>query len=581
MFGEGLEKVQAVHPDCDVVGEIRISFELHSFRDQAWFRLNAWPSRAEAVAAAEQVIADGTVDGVRLVRLEYYVDYDFSDSVVVYKRLSGDVTEADPLAPANDSGAPFCWRQVSDFFRDRGRDELRSQLGRYMEDKRVTTLELVHSDKHAIDLDSAGTILQGVFQKIAVPLAQTGKISAATLFKDMMSLWSQLVLQLRTDAASIKPPRLEPGGLAEVGTQLERQYGSEIAAYHLYRALAIYLLDSKTWLEKLDRLGQLYTPACTNWHVRILDNQAADIFSAAGPYRELLAEGGDRVTAMCTVGSLYGGNFKPANGALPRGLEILNAVMFDGRMPRTRSTLRRRVLREVISRQPLLPGRTLMQEMEALNVFIRHLNDHAPALVRDEEVTDALVSRAGRTLTLQGVAECIGSVQKVTEKLAVLSRLASLAPGPVNKAMVFRHFRSAMPPDDMVRICLRESSNRVGAVGTLAEVQRTLLAAPIDELTRSEVLAAVDGALLDIFKNDIMLAPNRTYADRMVLLLKVCSGIQLAEGKARALAVEAIGREFRNPKFLPQFKQRFKSEAEVKDILIKVKTFLAGASRAE
>ena len=105
---------------------------------------------------------------------------------------------------------------------------------------------------------------------------------------------------------------------------------------------------------------------------------------------------------------------------------------------------------------------------------------------------------------------------------------------------------------------------------------KTLVAAPIDELTRSEILTAVDNVLLDIFKNDIMLAPNRTYADRISLLFKVCSSIQLAEGKARALAVETIGREFRNPNFLPSFKQRFKNEAEMKDILIKVKIFLAG-----
>ena len=105
---------------------------------------------------------------------------------------------------------------------------------------------------------------------------------------------------------------------------------------------------------------------------------------------------------------------------------------------------------------------------------------------------------------------------------------------------------------------------------------KTLINAPLDELTRTEILTAVDNVLLDIFKNDIMLAPNRTYADRISLLFKVCSSIQLAEGKARALAVETIGREFRNPKFLPAFKARFKNEAEMKDVLLKVKAFLAG-----
>ncbi|MEI6557315.1 MAG: hypothetical protein WCO00_02830 [Rhodospirillaceae bacterium] len=540
--------------------------------------MNSWAYRAEAMTAAEQLYSDQTVDGVRVVRLEHYVDYDFTDSVIIFKRMTGETTEPDPLAPANEIGTPFVWRQLGDFYRERGREELRGQLGRYMEDKRVTVLELIHSEKHSIDLDNAGTILQGVFQKVAVPLAQSsgGKVSAATLFKDMMSLWSQLVLQVRNDAAAVKVPKLEPGRFLEVAAQFDKQFGAEVGSYHLLRTIAAYLLDAKTWMEKLDRLGQLYSPDCERKHIRILDLQASEILSAAGPFRELLEEGSDRVSAMCTVANLFGGTYKTSSGAVVRGLATINTLMNDSRMPRTRSTLRKRLLREIISRQPLLPGRSLMQELEGLNVLIRHLNEVAPSLVKDEEITDGLVQRAARAITVQTVAESVGVAAKVTEKLAVLSRLAQLAPGAVNKASVFRYFRSAMPPDDLVRICLREGSNRLAAVGTLAEVMKTLIAAPIDEMTRSEILTAVDTMLLDIFKNDIMLAPNRAYADRISLLFKVCSGIQLSEGKARALAVETIGREFRNPKFLPAFKQRFKNEAEMKDVLLKVKAFLAG-----
>jgi len=209
-----------VHPDPAVVGEIRITYELHSFRDQQWFRLNVWDQRSEAVAAAEQIFSEQTVDGVRVVRLEYYVEYDFTDSIITFKRLAGDITEADPLAQASDIGTSFYWRQVSDFFRDRSRDELRAQLGRYLEDRRVTALELVYSEKHSIDLDNAGTILQGLIQKVALPVAQAGKLSAAGLYKDMMSVWSQLVLQLRNDSMNIKLPRMEPGRFLEVAAQI-------------------------------------------------------------------------------------------------------------------------------------------------------------------------------------------------------------------------------------------------------------------------------------------------------------------------------------------------------------------------
>ncbi len=564
-----------MHPDPAVVGEIRITYELHSFRDQQWFRLNVWDQRSEAVAAAEQIFSEQTVDGVRVVRLEYYVEYDFTDSIITFKRLAGDITEADPLAQASDIGTSFYWRQVSDFFRDRSRDELRAQLGRYLEDRRVTALELVYSEKHSIDLDNAGTILQGLIQKVALPVAQAGKLSAAGLYKDMMSVWSQLVLQLRNDSMNIKLPRMEPGRFLEVAAQIEKQFGPETSTYHIFRAIVSYLIEGKSWLEKLDRLGQLFDPEFECRHLRFLDTLAAEILSMAGPFRELLDEGADRVAAFGTVSSLYGGSYRPPVGGLPMGVAVINTLMADGRMPRVRSTLRRRLLREMISRQPLVPGRALMLEMESLNQIIQHFRSNAPSLLQDEEMNEALVFRAARTISVQGVAECIATAPRVADKLAALSKLAALVPGAANKALVFRHFRSALPPDDLVRICVREGTSRMASVPLLADIQKTLLAAPIDEITRSEVLSAIDAALLDIFKNDILQAANRSYADRLVLLLKVCSGIQLLDGKARTLAVETISREFRNPNFLPLIKNRFKNHAELKEMLIKVKAFLA------
>ena len=568
-------KVQIVHPDPAVVGEIRITYELHSFRDQQWFRLNAWDQRTEAVAAAEQIFSEQTVDGVRVVRLEYYVDYDFIDTIITFKRLVNDVVEPDPLAPASEIGSSFYWRQVSDFFRDRSRDELRTQLGRYLEDRRITALELVYSEKHSIDLDNAGTILQGLIQRVALPVAQAGKLSAAGLYKDMMSVWSQLVLQLRSDSMNNKPPRLEAGNFLEVAAQLEKQFGSETSAYHMFRAIVVYLMDAKTWLEKLDRIGQLYEPECSRRHLRFLDTQAAEILSMAGPFRELLDEGADRVSVFGTVASLYGGSYKAPAGGLPVGVAVINTLMSDGRMPRVRATLRRRLLREMISRQPLVAGRALMAEIEALNQIIQTFKTCAPNLIQDEEMSEALVFRATRSISVQGVAESMNAVPKVIDKLTALSKLANLVPGAFNKALVFRHFRSALPPDELVRICLRESGNRMTAVTMLADIQKSVLALPIDETTRTDILGAIDAALLDIFKNDILLAANRSYADRLVLLLKVCSGIQLADGKARALAVETISREFRNPNFLPLIKGRFKSQGELRDMLMKVKLFLA------
>ena len=68
---------------------------------------------------------------------------------------------------------------------------------------------------------------------------------------------------------------------------------------------------------------------------------AAAMKISLSDYRELLDDGSDRVTAMCTVANLFGGTYKSGAGSVPLGLATLNTLMNDGRMPRTRSTGRR------------------------------------------------------------------------------------------------------------------------------------------------------------------------------------------------------------------------------------------------
>ncbi|CAK0753772.1 putative TIR domain-containing protein [uncultured Gammaproteobacteria bacterium] len=562
-----------------VTHEVNVAHELHTYRGTVWYRVKRWPSLRDAMIVADQVLQAKMVDGIRVARTEGFPGYGFSETVIVFKQMLAGIAEADPLAPAYEPDEVLYWRKVEDFYHDWSREEFWNQLGRYFEDKRVTALELIHSDRHMVALDQAGTILQGMIQKIAVAQAQTDKASAPSLFKDLMSLFSQLTLRLRTEAGQTPVPLLEPGTLGQVLGELERRFEGEARPYQIYRTFTALLVGAKTWTEKLDRLGRLFTPDLEVGSLRYLDMIVAEQFRSDGLYRELLPEKSGREALLTVMIDFHGGAYRPETIKVPPGVGAISSLIADGCLPRTRSTLRRRLLRELHQRNALASSTNLMAELESLHRLIARLPQSSPALARDEEISEAFDLRAGRAITSEGVGRLLETASSAPAKLDLACRFGLLVPGAANRTRFFNHFRAVLPADDLVRQTLRLGVNRVAALGGLIEAMNTLIKAPFDEGAKTEMMATFDQTVLDILKNDVVLAAGRSYFERIVLLVRICTTSPPPAGNSLAFASELIGRELKNPKFLPAYIQRFKTDDERKQAMGRLRDFITTTGR--
>lgn len=548
------------------VGEIRITYELQTLRAGLWYRVNAWDDKAEAVEAAVQVMENKTVPGARVCRLVRYTAHDFTESVIIFKLLESGISESDPLLPPVEPEEEVSWTDPADVYRESGRAELRTHLAKYLEEEKITSLELLHSDHHMTILDGAGTHLQGLLQKMAVAMVRNSKRSSAELFKALLALSGTILQQVRADAEKLPVPPLEPGRFGLLCKAFEAHFEGQQGIYHIYRTIAAYLLRAENWLEKINRIGLLLGEATLDVrYIRLLDILLAEILGFSGPYRELYPEDADRVQAIRSTTDFYAGRYVVPTGTNPPGFDIINRRLVEGALPRSRATLRQRMLREVHFRQPLLPGSEIMPELEITASVHRYVAEATAELAQDEEFAQAFDMRVGRAITPETMAKLLAGQAKIADKVRLVARVLGMTPGEGNRAIIGKYFRALVSPEDVVRQAVRDGGSRLAAVGPLVELWSVLAASPVDDVTRAEVLHTVDNALLDIFRTDILNAPNRTYLDRILILAQTATAMPLPDGKAKLFAAQTIGKELKNPRFLPAYIAKCRNEAEKAD----------------
>jgi hypothetical protein len=229
------------------------------------------------------------------------------------------------------------------------------------------------------------------------------------------------------------------------------------------------------------------------------------------------------------------------------------------------------VIRELTNLAPLKAERALWNQAQTLHLLME-LFRKTPPLADDIEMLETLEQRALRLINPESVAEAIGQCRLPSEKVRTLVRIVDLMPYVASKAKMTEFVRAAWSPDDLVR----ESGgkDRPAALPVLVGMHRDVAGADMDADTKARLLGDLDMTLLDIVRTDVLNAPNRSFMDRILQLMKLCAASPLPEGKARACAVEAVGRAVNSPEFLEPFMKRFKAEAERKQALLSLRNLL-------
>ncbi|SNR99249.1 hypothetical protein SAMN05880556_101982 [Azospirillum sp. RU38E] len=550
-----------------LIGTVRTVFELHSFHGDTWLVVRESPDLRQLEPSAAMLVQRAEVDGIRLVRRTDYIDHEFTTTVTMVKRLRAGVQEADPLARANPGRDASWCDQPDDVLGDVQRQVMRVFFAKYLDEKRLTPLEVLTYEVHAKALDGAGTVVQGALQRLASIQVRGTKQTAVSRMKELMALADNGLARLLRNAKAGPALAIGPGGLAALFDAYKGPADQLVPA--LYRALAAYLADTKNWVEKLDRLFQLANPALSSREMRLLDSLAAEILASPFALKELAGQETTRLDLVLKAIDLYVGNLARDGGVQLPGVRALSTLLADGALPRTLAELRLGLLRHLHARLPLRSDRGIRDEMQATVEVLTHLRRKAPALARDEEVLEALSQRADRLIQPEAMSELIGPIRSTLTRAETVLSLAESAPGDAPRAKIATYLRPLIAPEDIIR----EEGSRLEAIKTLATLARRVAMSGMPVGLRREMLDILDTAIFENIRTEILSSQTMNYTDRILAIIRLCGG--LPEGRARQLAGDQLTQALKRPEFILNYLERFPGAQERRDAYFKLCSAMA------
>ncbi len=557
--------------------ETTVDFALHTITGGRWVQIQTHPDGTALAALAQRLISEGEAEGVRVVRRVTHLDFDCVTWRYLFRWVRGGVTEPDPSIPVLEQGRPVApCASHEDFVTDEARAHIFPHVAKYLEENRLTLLELLHVEATADLALNAGSLVQTAVQRIAVLQCAGTQKSVATRVKELDVLLTARMRKLREATQSGSPFPFQPGKFGEQIAAIEEKHGPD-AVHHTYRAFAHYLAGGRNWGDKVERLFELYEPDLEPRHAQSFDRLGAEMLAHAATLREVLVVAGRRrVDRVIAHADLLAGRFAKPLDLLPIGLRAMGKLLAEGSIPRCRAALFDRFVREIGSRVNLGNENSLYDEFEAMNHLIDHLKTKHPALYKEPVVADAILDRVDRMCHHERIAEYLAGVKGIAERLDRLLGLGAIAPLPVCKQRIAGHMRALMKAEDLVREYVQPQKDKANAIPVLAKLGDRIVQVGFEQQVETYLLGVLDTILVDVIKSDVLKA-RIPPLERMQKLIRLCSLPPLPPGRARRIVAETIGAGMASPEFEKSYVERFPVPQERDLALVKLKEILKNA----
>jgi hypothetical protein len=554
-----------------------VDFALHTITGGRWVQVQSHPDGTILAALAQRLVGEGEAEGVRVVRRVTYPDFDCVTWRYLFRWVRGGTTEPDPSFPVLEQGRPVApCASHDDFVTDEARAHIFPHVAKYLEENRLTLLELLHVESSADLALNAGALVQTTVQRIAAVQCAGTQKSVATRVKELDILLTGRMRKLREASQSGAPFPFRPGKFGEQIAAIEEKHGSD-SLFHTYRAFAHYLAGSRSWGEKVERLFELYEPDLEPRHARAFDRLGAEMLTHASTVRDVLVVAGRRrVDRVIAHADLLAGRFAKPLDLLPIGLRAMGKLLTEGSIPRCRAALFDRFVRDIGARVNLGNENSLYDEFEVMNHLIDHLKTRHPALHKEPVVADTIQDRVDRMSHHDRIAEYLAGVKGVGERLDRLLGLGAIAPLPLCRQRIAVHMRSLMKAEDLVREYVQPHKDKASAIPVLAKLGDRIVQVGFEPPAEAYLLGILDTILVDVLKTDVLKA-RISPLERMQKLIRLCTLPPLPPGRARKIVAEAIAAGMASPEFEKSYVERFPAPQDRDQALGKLKDILRNA----
>jgi len=528
-------------------------FEIQVLKDQHWVLQEIRGSEEEAKAFADSLIQRNNQDAVRVVRDYQRMDGTHSETVLMEK-TSGGKSKADiSISPVTE--APLC-RKISDFMGLQSRLTFGRLARKYLDEMVLTPTEIFHSPAEMKRFADKDRLLLNAVDATATLQTKLYGEDGKTRRESLYKAWDEGMMKARTAAEAKLPAEHSFAALAGA---VKAPAGDE-RDYQMLSLMARRLMDSRSWLGKLDLLLEWTAEAAAKPFMALIDGVVADLMIPAQVLQDLLGYQQNLGAALGQIAALALGQAEQAKFA-PASFAPLNKLFAEDRLPDARQVLLSRVARELRGGSAMARNEPT-QEYEAFNRLLHTLVGDT-ALTGGPSMAEALVRRYAAIIQVGGPNSMREAVEGLMVALSDACRrvhlLLALGDSPLGLPkslleLLEGQIRGARSITQWVPARMPPRQRMEAMTATHAAVAN---ARGIPEELRAELAQCLDETLLRYLVDDSVIEKIDKAEDplamRAIRLIKFCGSGVLIQGKSLDMAKARVLEHLRQPSFEEKF----------------------------
>ena len=529
------------------MGSGRVHFEVYVRKTpgSGWTLEVATESRAAAIAAAQDMMKEGRVAGVKVTKETLDEETREFQTVTIFK--DGLTEPAKKKAAPAAEAEPLCVTP-QDLYTIHARERIGRLLESWLERNHATPFELLHRPDLVEQLETSGTDLQHAIQKIAIPESQSRGVSVHEIIRGFHALIQRAIDRLLADRKKGILPDVDKEGFAAAAERIAHEPDR---GYLLGAGVAASIAPARGWTEKVSRLLDLADAAPAKGAPRGLAlatvaQPLAEILGSKPGLEEILGKGldlggnlaamtrlaaADSVDALIRVEPSVAKVMPPISPAAQRLAEWLT----DDAFTYVRAAIGARILRELNGPRRLRPT-DAVSEIDVLRALAMSLTAAAGKLLPLEDVQAAFSARSRMLVTGEFVESYLGNGKTAKEEAEALVWMTENVIGAANKRQAGRWLRAVIASLRFEKEFRNSNEGVASRLVSLAALQRAcarcgLVAEDFEPIQLK--LGDMGGLLEADAKLTAQLAKaNATAVHRLTLLLKLASGESAPLGPA-------------------------------------------------
>lgn len=460
-----------------------IHYEIFVRRRGGWTLHDALEQRNEAKTQAKDLLGQSGIIEVKVVKETQAEDGTFQ-SVSIFEAGEKEVKKKKPAA-AEETSLP-CFRP-EDLHSAHARATIARVLKAFLEEHRVTPMELIHSGPLLEKLEARSTVLQGAVQQVSIAMASGGDISVQDIFRKLMDLALLAMDRVVTDDRKGRFKELPSGSIAGFAAKLPA--GADLT-YLLAAAIAKRLRKAREPNEKLtcllELLGTLPPEGETRKEAaRVVDAFAAETLRMPNALSQVIgknAELGDKLRIFADL--FLGRTHLLVDDAA--SLRQLAQVLKAGLLPSTMSALSDMILTEIRGQKRLHPS-----DFETELGTIRHLAQQLVYGIGEhlsiEDLTDAFTMRSRRLVTQETISTYLNSATGHAERIEKLLDLEENIVGAQSKRVLASYIQPLIASVQFESQMLDEQTHVLARLKRIADLQMAAKRAKFEDADKLEL----------------------------------------------------------------------------------------------